>query len=57
MTCGHCVAAVNEEVAKVPGVRAVEVALPGRLTVDGDGFTDATVRAAVDEAGYAVVGA
>ena len=56
MTCGHCVAAVNEEVAKVPGVLAVEVALPGRLTVDGDGFTDAAVRAAVDEAGYAVVG-
>lgn len=57
MTCGHCVAAVNEEVAKVLGVRAVEVALPGTLTVDGDGFTDAAVRAAVDEAGYAVVGA
>ena len=58
MTCGHCVAAVTEEVGAVPGVRAVAVDLgTGRVTVDGDGVTDEAVAAAVDEAGYAVVGA
>ena len=56
MTCEHCVASVREEVAEVEGVSAVEVDLEsGRLSVDGDGFSDDAVRAAVDEAGYQVV--
>jgi copper chaperone len=54
MTCGHCVAAVTAEVSRVSGVQQVDVALPGTLTVNGEGFTDDDVRAAVDEAGYAV---
>ena len=55
MTCDHCVASVREEVAEVAGVSAVDVELAsGRLTVTGEGFTDADVRAAVDEAGYEV---
>ena len=55
MTCGHCKAAVIEEVLQVPGVRAVDVDLDsGRLTVRGDDFDDAAIHGAVDEAGYAI---
>jgi len=56
MTCGHCVMAVTQEVGEVPGVDHVEVDLDGgRLVVRGEGVSEEAVRAAVDEAGYAVV--
>ena len=56
MTCAHCADAVTEEVSGVAGVAAVEVSVAaGSLLVSGTGFTDEQVRAAVDEAGYAVV--
>jgi copper chaperone len=56
MTCAHCVLSVQEEVGEVAGVRSVEVELAsGRLIVAGTGVDDAAVRAAVAEAGYAVV--
>ena len=55
MTCGHCVTSVREEVSEVPGVTNVEVDLAsGRMTVDGDGFDDDAVAAAVAEAGYGI---
>lgn len=55
MTCGHCAAAVTEEVSAVPGVQTVEVDVEaGTVLVRGDGVSDEQVRAAVDEAGYAV---
>ena len=55
MTCSHCVASVREEVSEIPGVTDVEVDLDsGRLTVAGEGVTDAAVEAAVVEAGYEV---
>lgn len=56
MTCGHCVASVKEEVSEIPGVTGVEVDLEsGRLDVASPEPVDpAAVRAAVDEAGYAV---
>ncbi|WCB92743.1 hypothetical protein DSM104299_01442 [Baekduia alba] len=55
MTCEHCARSVTEEVAEVVGVREVVVDLAaGRMVVHGDGVDDAAVRAAVDEAGYAV---
>lgn len=54
MTCEHCVASVREEVAEIGGVDAVDVSLPGRLVVTGDGFTDADVKTAVEEAGYSL---
>ena len=56
MTCGHCVAAVTEEVAKLDDVKRVDVDLAsGRVTVESDGpIDDAAFAAAVDEAGYAV---
>ena len=57
MTCEHCVAAVSAELGQLAEVAAVEVDLAGgRVTVTGDGFTDEQVRAAVDEAGYALAG-
>ena len=56
MTCGHCVASVEEEVSEIPGVSSVEVELAsGRLVVvSPDPIDPALVRAAVDEAGYTV---
>lgn len=41
MTCHHCVQAITEEVAAVPGVTAVEVSLEG-------GRLDLTSEAPVD---------
>jgi copper chaperone CopZ len=56
MTCAHCVAAVQEEVSAVEGVQVASVNLGmGFLTVGGDGYDEAAVRAAVDQAGYRVV--
>ena len=54
MTCEHCVRAVTEEVAAIPGVTEVDVDLAsGGLTVHADAEPDrAAVAAAVDEAGY-----
>ena len=58
MTCGHCVNAVTEEVAQLPGVTAVDVDLAsGGLIVTSDAPVDMNaVRAAVEEAGYEVAG-
>lgn len=54
MTCGHCAAAVTEELSKLPGVTDVDVVLDGgAVIVRSDApLTDDAVRAAVDEAGY-----
>jgi len=62
MTCGHCVAAVTEEVMKLDGVAEVQIALveggESQVSVVSEApLTDAAVRAAVDEAGYELVGA
>ena len=56
MTCGHCVAAVTEELSKLDGVSHVDVDLSsGRVTVESDGpLDDGDVAAAVDEAGYTI---
>ena len=57
MTCGHCVNAVTGEVTKVPGVQEVTVDLAAKtVTVTGDPIDDTAVAAAVDEAGYTLVG-
>ena len=57
MTCEHCVNAVTDEVGKVPGVTGVAVDLANKtVTVTGEAIDDAAVGAAVDEAGYEVVG-
>ncbi|WP_030484004.1 heavy-metal-associated domain-containing protein [Nocardioides aequoreus] len=55
MTCGHCAQAVTTEVSALAGVTGVEVDVEqGTVTVEGEGFTDAQVAEAVDEAGYEV---
>jgi copper chaperone len=54
MTCGHCVAAVTEEVSEIPGVERVQVSLTtGELAViSTEPIDDTAMRAAVEEAGY-----
>ncbi|MFD8706648.1 heavy-metal-associated domain-containing protein [Kitasatospora sp. NPDC059648] len=58
MTCGHCVNSVTTELKKVAGVTEVAVDLAtGRVTVDSTApLADTDVAAAVDEAGYDLVG-
>ncbi|MEW6473882.1 MAG: heavy-metal-associated domain-containing protein [Actinomycetota bacterium] len=58
MTCDHCVRAVTEEVSKLTGVSNVAVDLPsGAVTVSSDSPLDeAAVKAAINEAGYELVG-
>lgn len=57
MTCEHCVAAVQEELGGIDGVRQVDVDLgSGAVDIRSDApLTDEQIRAAVDEAGYSVV--
>lgn len=60
MTCGHCVSAVTEELKGLDGVTdvAVDLVAGGTSTVavtSESALDDAAVKAAVDEAGYAVV--
>ncbi|MEO3776689.1 copper ion binding protein [Micromonospora sp. B11E3] len=59
MTCGHCVNAVSAEVGAIEGVSEVQVDLAsGQVTVTSERPLDTdAVRAAVDEAGYDLVGA
>ena len=53
MHCGHCKAAVTEEVERVSGVTRVDVDLDAKLVrVGGSGVDEASVVAAIDEAGY-----
>lgn len=53
MSCGHCVTSVEEEVAQVARVEAVEVDLnTGRLEIRGGDFSDEQIQAAIEEAGY-----
>ncbi|AIC72975.1 Putative metal-binding protein [Mycobacteroides abscessus] len=56
MTCGHCVAAVREQVAAVPGVTGVQVDVAtGTVTVTSSGPLPAeAVHAAIRAAGYAL---
>jgi copper chaperone len=55
MTCGHCKAAVETELGKVPGVASVTVDLDAKLVaVVGTGLDHQALVAAVDEAGFDV---
>ncbi|MFB7571146.1 heavy-metal-associated domain-containing protein [Streptomyces sp. NPDC056165] len=58
MTCGHCEGAVSQEVSALEGVAAVTAdAKTGEVTVTSAATLDEdAVRAAVDEAGYELVG-
>ncbi|MEU7582169.1 heavy-metal-associated domain-containing protein [Streptomyces sp. NPDC041068] len=58
MTCGHCEGAVSSEISEIAGVDSVKaVAATGEVTVvSAAPLDEAAVRAAVDEAGYELVG-
>lgn len=61
MTCSHCVASVTEEITGIDGVKSVSVDLnkggASRVTIHSAAPIDAArVRAAVEEAGYALTG-
>ena len=53
VSCGHCRAAITEEVAPLAGVESVDVDLDARrVAVRGAELDDAAIRAAIEEAGY-----
>lgn len=55
MTCGHCEAAVKQEVGAVAGVTAVDVDLETKdVVVTGAGLDRSAIVSAIDEAGYDV---
>ncbi|MGK4580789.1 heavy-metal-associated domain-containing protein [Kitasatospora sp. HPMI-4] len=58
MSCGHCEKSISEEVSALPGVTDVTAdAKAGTVTISSDAPLDeSAVRAAVDEAGYELVG-
>lgn len=62
MTCAHCVASVTEEISAIDGVEGVEVALnaggASSVTVRSAApIEPASIRTAVEEAGYTLAGA
>jgi len=58
MSCGHCEKSVSQELRSLPGVTEVSAdAKAGTVSVDSDQpLADEAVRAAVDEAGFELVG-
>lgn len=53
--CGHCAAAIKEEVSSVEGVEGIDVDLDAKVvTIRGQALSDATLREAIEEAGYEV---
>ncbi|WP_448711771.1 heavy-metal-associated domain-containing protein [Microbacterium profundi] len=57
MSCGHCEVAIRGEVSQIKGVTDIDVsAQSGKLVVtSAQPLDDATILAAVDEAGYEAV--
>ncbi|MEV6108522.1 cation transporter [Streptomyces sp. NPDC051940] len=58
MSCGHCEGAISSEISELTGVTGVKaVAATGEVTVTSESpLAEDAVRAAVDEAGYELVG-
>ena len=61
MTCQHCVKAVTAEVGGIPGVTEVSIALEAegtsKVTVVADeAVPEEALKAAIDEAGYSMIG-
>ena len=51
--CGHCAAAIKQEVSAVEGVDDVDVDLEAKVvTVRGGALSDQALREAIEEAGY-----
>lgn len=56
ISCGHCKAAIEGEVAKVTAVESVVVDIDARTATVTGSADETAVRAAIDEAGYDVAG-
>lgn len=57
MTCHHCVMAVRKELTKLPGTEVRDVQIgSARLAVDETKVTPALIEAAVQDAGFILVG-
>ena len=57
MSCAHCAGAISGEVSKLTAVSEVAVDLAANtVTVTAEPVDDEQIRAAIDEAGYSVVG-
>ncbi len=58
MSCGHCEGSVSGEISQIEGVSSVKaVASSGEVTVvSAAALDEEAVRAAVDEAGFELVG-
>jgi copper chaperone len=57
MSCEHCVNAITGEVNKLSGIEQVIVDLKANtVTITADPVDRSAVEAAIDEAGYTVVG-
>ena len=55
VSCEHCRTAISQAVGKLEGVESVVVDLEQKLvTVTGATISDASARAAIDDAGYDV---
>jgi copper chaperone len=53
--CGHCAAAIKEEVSSVEGVDGVDVDLDAKVvTIRGHALSNEALREAIVEAGYEV---
>jgi copper chaperone len=51
--CGHCAAAIKQEVSGIAGVHAVDVDLDAKLvTIRDEALSDEALREAIEEAGY-----
>ena len=58
MSCDHCASAIRAQLGKLPGVTGVDVDVTaGTVRVSGDPLPgDASLREAVEEAGYELAG-
>lgn len=56
ISCGHCQTAIEAELAKIDGVACVDVSIDDKTVTVAGSVTEEAVRAAIDEAGYEVVG-
>jgi copper chaperone CopZ len=55
VSCAHCKAAIEQEVAPLAGVESVDVDLDAKtVTVSGEALDERAIVAAIGEAGYEV---
>jgi copper chaperone CopZ len=54
ISCGHCAAAITEEVTGVAGVESVEVSVEDKVVTVTGSPDPLAVNAAIEEAGYEV---